>query len=97
MFAWENRGKKVFRSIPNELFSATKVFAANQGLYTGFLTAGLTWSLFIQAPEWTADVAALFLIWVAIDGLYGAHSADKKILYVQPLPASIALLFVFTS
>ena len=97
MFAWETRGKKVFRSIPKELFGPTKVFAANQGLYNGFLAAGLIWSLCIQDPEWKTYVAAFFLICVAIAGLYGAYSADKKILYVQTIPAAIALLLLFIS
>jgi putative membrane protein len=51
MFAWTTTGRKVFRSIPKELFEPTKVFAANQGLYNGFLAAGLFWSLLIQNPE----------------------------------------------
>ncbi|MFT5647327.1 MAG: putative membrane protein, partial [Aureispira sp.] len=48
MFAWETRGKKVFKSFPEELFGQTKALAANQGLYNGFLAAGLIWTFFIQ-------------------------------------------------
>ena len=91
MFAWETRGRKVFRNIPRELFGPTKVFAANQGLYNGFLAAGLIWSLLIQNPEWKQNVAIFFLGCVAAAGIYGAATADKKIFFVQGLPALVAL------
>ncbi len=91
MFAWTTRGKKVFRSIPKELFEPTKVFAANQGLYNGFLAAGLIWSLFIQDPEWSKNVAIFFLGCVTVAGIYGAISAQRSIFYVQALPAIITL------
>ena len=48
MFAWETRGRKVFKKFPAELFGQTKAMAANQGLYNGFLAAGLIWSFFIE-------------------------------------------------
>ncbi len=53
MFAWETLGKKTFKgSLPDELFKPTKKMAANQGLYNGFLSAGLIWSFLIENPEW---------------------------------------------
>ena len=53
MFAWETLGKKTFKgSLPDELFKPTKKLAANQGLYNGFLSAGLIWSFLIENPEW---------------------------------------------
>ncbi len=94
MFAWTTTGKKVFRSIPKELFEPTKVFAANQGLYNGFLAAGLIWSLFIQNIEWSNNVAIFFLACVIIAGIYGAYSAQKSIFYKQAAPAIIALIVV---
>ena len=94
MFAWTTTGKKMFRSIPKELFEPTKVFAANQGLYNGFLAAGLIWSLFIQNAEWSKNVAIFFLACVIIAGTYGAISAQKSIFYKQALPAIIALVLV---
>jgi len=94
MFAWTTTGKKVFRSIPKELFEPTKVFAANQGLYNGFLAAGLIWSLFIQNAEWSKNVAIFFLACVIVAGIYGAISAQKSIFYKQALPAIIALVLV---
>lgn len=94
MFAWTTTGKKVFRSIPKELFEPTKVFAANQGLYNGFLAAGLIWSLLIQNPEWSKNIAIFFLGCVIVAGIYGAVSAQKSIFYKQALPAIVALIFV---
>lgn len=94
MFAWETIGRKIFRQFPKELFPATKTLAANQGLYNGFLTAGLIWSLFIQNAEWRFYVAVFFLTCVAIAGIYGALTASKKIFYVQALPAIIALVLL---
>lgn len=95
MFAWETRGRKVFRSIPKELFSQTKVMAANQGLYNGFLAAGLIWSLLIQDVVWQKNVALFFLACVAIAGIYGAATAAKRILYVQTVPAVIAIALIY--
>jgi len=94
MFAWNTIGKKMFRSIPKELFEPTKVFAANQGLYNGFLAAGLIWSLFIQDMEWSKNVSIFFLSCVIAAGLYGAYSVHKGIFYKQALPAIIALIVV---
>lgn len=95
MFAWTTTGRKVFRSIPKELFEPTKVFAANQGLYNGFLAGGLVWSLLIQNTEWSKNVAIFFLGCVIVAGVYGAVTAQKSIFYKQALPAIVALIFVF--
>lgn len=91
MFAWTTRGKKVFRNFPEELFEPTKALAANQGLYNGFLAAGLLWSLTINDPAWKVKVALFFLICISIAGIYGAISASRKIFFVQALPAIIAI------
>ena len=92
MFAWTTKAKKVFRTIPEDLFEKTKVLAANQGLYNGFLAAGLIWSQFISNEIWSKNVAVFFLSCVTIAGIYGAYSASKKIFFVQALPAIIAIL-----
>lgn len=94
MFSWENRGKKVFRSFPKHLFKETKVMAANQGLYNGFLAAGLIWSLLITSVSWQIYVALFFLGCVTIAGIYGAFSADRKIFFVQGLPAIIVIILI---
>lgn len=92
MFAWTTKAKKVFRTIPDDLFEKTKVLAANQGLYNGFLAAGLVWSLFVSDEIWSKNIALFFLSCVTIAGIYGAYSASKKIFFVQALPAIIAIL-----
>ena len=97
MFAWTTRGRKVFRTIPSELFEPTKVMAANQGLYNGFLAAGLIWSLAIEHAQWADRVAVFFLSCVFIAGLYGGWTASKKIFYLQGLPALLTLLLVWIS
>ena len=94
MFAWTTRGRKVFKSLSPDLFEPTKTLAANQGLYNGFLAAGLIWSLFIGDELWQDYVAVFFLSCVAIAGIYGGMSADKKIFFIQGLPALITLLLI---
>ena len=94
MFAWETRGKKVFKNFPSELFGPTKQLAANQGLYNGFLAAGLIWSLFISNNLWSTNISLFFLSCVSIAGIYGALSADKKIFFVQALPALITIILI---
>src|SRR5580698_4470403 len=94
MFAWETKGKKVFKgSLSPELFKPTKALAANQGLYNGFLAAGLVWTFFISNESWKIYVAIFFLTCIGIAGIYGAFSASRKIFFVQALPAIIALIF----
>jgi putative membrane protein len=94
MFAWESVGKKTFKSLPEHLFTPTKGLAANQGLYNGFLAAGLIWTFFISDTIWSRNIAFFFLICVAIAGIYGALSAAKKIFFVQALPAIIAIILL---
>ena len=94
MFAWTTRGRKVFRSFPADLFEKTKTMAANQGLYNGFLAAGLIWTFFITNVEWQTNVSLFFLSCIAVAGIYGALTADKKIFFVQALPALIAILLI---
>ena len=97
MFAWTTLGRKVFRNFPKDLFEPTKAMAANQGLYNGFLAAGLIWTFFIGNLEWKFYVSLFFLSCVAIAGIYGALTASKKIFVVQALPAliTIALILLF--
>jgi putative membrane protein len=97
MFAWTTRGKKIFKNLPREMFEPTKSLAANQGLYNGFLAAGLIWTFFIRDVVWNMRVSIFFLCCVAIAGIFGALTADKKIFMVQALPALIALLLIFVN
>ena len=91
MFAWETRGKAFFKSLPEHLFADTKSMAANQGLYNGFLVAGLVWSFCISDPEWSLNVRLFFLGCVAVAGIYGGLTASKKIFFAQAMPAIIAI------
>ncbi len=93
MFAWETRGRKVFRgSLRQDMFGPTKVLAANQGLYNSFLAAGLVWSLLITNMVWAKNVGLFFLGCVIVAGIYGGLTASRKIFYVQAVPAIIALV-----
>jgi putative membrane protein len=93
MFAWETKGKETFKgSLAPELFGPTKVLAANQGLYNGFLAAGLIWTFFIEDHHWRFHIAIFFLTCVIVAGLYGAATASRKIFFVQALPAIVALV-----
>ena len=92
MFVWTTKAYKVFRNFPKDLFEKTKTMAANQGLYNGFLAAGLIWSLFITDAVWSNNIALFFLTCVAIAGIYGAYSVSKKIFFVQGIPAILGIL-----
>lgn len=92
MFAWETLWKKVFKwALKEELFSKTVWLAANQGLYNGFLGAGLLWSIY----TWDQNVSIFFLICVIIAAFYWAYKSTKSILLKQWLPAILALFSVF--
>ncbi|WP_353126475.1 DUF1304 domain-containing protein [Parapedobacter pyrenivorans] len=92
MFAWETAGKKAFSgSLPDDLFTPTKKLAANQGLYNGFLAAGLIWSLLIGDAIWSRYIAIFFLVCIIVAAIYGTITASRKILIIQGLPAIIAL------
>lgn len=94
MFAWTTRGRKSFKKFPPELFEQTKALAANQGLYNGFLAAGLIWTFFICDAVWKTNVSIFFVSCVAIAGIYGTFTADKKIFFVQCLPALLTLILI---
>lgn len=94
MFAWTTRAKKVFTSFSGDFFEKTKIMAANQGLYNGFLAAGLIWNFFISDSVWQNNIALFFLGCVAVAGIFGAATVSKKIFFVQAMPAFIAILFV---
>lgn len=97
MFAWTSRGPKIFKTFPRDLFEPTKSMAANQGLYNGFLAAGLIWALLIKDPAWSINVATFFLLCVAVAGVYGAATASRRIVYVQTGPAVLALALIYFS
>lgn len=89
MFLWDKpTGLRVFGHSAEQA-AASKVLAANQGLYNGFLAAGLVWGLVLG--ENGRDVKLFFLSCILIAGIYGAATANRKILLFQALPAAIAL------
>ncbi len=92
MFLWDKpRGMKAFGLTP-ELAATTKVLAANQGLYNGFLAAGLLWSLTLGAAGY--QIKVFFLLCVLIAGIYGAATSNKRILFIQAMPAAVGLLLL---
>ena len=92
MFLWTKpRGMRVFGTTP-EYAAASKTLAANQGLYNGFLAAGLIWGFFAGDP-----VKVFFLACVIVAGAFGAATVNLRILWVQALPAAIALALVLIS
>jgi len=87
------RGQKAFGLTP-EFAQATKALAANQGLYNGFLAAGLIWGLVHPVAEFAWQIQLFFLTCVAVAGLFGAATASRRILFVQTVPAVLAMLAV---
>lgn len=98
MFAWTTAGKKAFRSlsVSDDFFIQTKAMAANQGLYNGFLVAGLVWSFLIEDLQWAENIALFFLGCIAVAGIYGGLTAQKSIFYIQGVPAIIAIVLLLT-
>ena len=95
MFLWEKpAGLRAFGQTA-ESAAASKVLAANQGLYNGFLAAGLFWGLSLGAAG--TGVKIFFLLCVLVAGLYGAATASRKILFVQAVPAAIGLVLLLLS
>lgn len=89
MFLWTTaKGRKAFGLTP-EFAEQSKALAANQGLYNGFLAAGLFWGLSMGAAG--NSVKVFFLLCILIAGLYGAATVNKRILFIQVLPAAIGL------
>lgn len=94
MFLWTKPfGRRTFGLTP-ELAQATASLAANQGLYNGFLAAGLVWSLLAE-PPFDFRLKIFFLGCVVVAGIYGAATANRKILWIQAAPALLALALVF--
>lgn len=94
MFLWDKPyGLKAFGNTL-EKAQLTKVLAQNQGLYNGFLAAGLFWSLLVADPDFARSIATFFLGCVLVAGVYGGLTASKKIIYIQAVPALLTLLVV---
>jgi len=95
MFLWTTpRGRKAFGTTP-EFAQQSKVLAANQGLYNGFLAAGLVWGL-VQGPA-GAGAKLFFLGCILVAGLYGGATASRRILFIQAIPAAIGIALVLAA
>ena len=95
MFLWTRPlGLKTFRNSP-EKAAESAVLAANQGLYNGFLAAGLIWGLVHGAPTFAFQIKTFFLVCVIVAGVYGAATVSRRILFVQAAPAAIALILLW--
>ncbi len=92
MFLWtKSKGMKTFR-MSAEKAKDTAVLAANQGLYNGFLAAGLLWAVFHPVPEFSKQLALFFCLCVIAAAAYGGYSVSRRILMIQGLPALLALI-----
>lgn len=97
MFLWTSpRGMKAF-NLSREQAASTKVMAANQGLYNGFLAAGLIWALIHPDAAVAFQLKLFFLACVVVAGLYGGATASRKILFIQALPATLAMIAVIAA
>lgn len=95
MFLWTRPlGLKTFRNTPEKARDSA-VLAANQGLYNGFLAAGLIWGLVHPDPAFAWQIKAFFLVCVIVAGVYGAATVSKRIAYVQAAPAALALILLW--
>lgn len=95
MLLWDKPfGRRVFRLTP-EFAQASKSLAANQGLYNGFLGAGLIWGLSLGAAG--ASIKVFFLVCVVIAGVFGAATVNRRILWIQAAPAVAALALLWFS
>jgi putative membrane protein len=97
MFLWTRPlGLKTFRH-SLEQARASAALAGNQGLYNGFLAAGLVWSVLASPPEFAVSLKVFFLACVVVAGVFGALTVSRRILMVQAVPAALALLVVLFS
>jgi len=88
VFSWTTRGPKIFTDFPSELFGQTIQMAANHGL---------VWSLFIKERKWHINIASCFLLFVVAAGIFGAFTVTVKTLFIQTVPASMALILLWLS
>jgi len=97
MFLWTRPlGLKTFRNSPKKA-AESAVLAANQGLYNGFLAAGLIWGLVHVDPIFAIQIKTFFLVCVIVAGVYGAATVSRRILLVQAAPAAIALILLWSA
>ncbi|MGI5509516.1 DUF1304 domain-containing protein [Streptomyces sp. CA-106131] len=96
MFLWEKKPGRGLHGFGPDMARATAPLAANQGLYNGFLAAGLVWGLIVGDPT-GFQVQVFFLVCVVIAGVFGAATANRRILFAQALPGALALAAVLVA
>jgi len=97
MFLWTKPvGLRTFRQTEEKARSSAAL-AANQGLYNGFLVAGLVWGLLVQEPAHALSIKVFFLVCVVVAGVFGSTTVSRRILVVQAGPAALALALLWTS
>lgn len=97
MFFWEKPlGLKIFRQRLEQARSSRSL-AMNQGLYNGFLAAGLLWGIVHHQPHFATQILLFFLACIVVAGVFGAFTVSKKIFYVQALPAAVAIVMILSS
>ncbi len=97
MFLWQKpKGLRVFQ-MTSEFAKSTAVMAANQGLYNGFLAMGLAWGLWFSPVEFSHSIFIFFLSCIFIAGIYGGYSVNRRIFFLQGVPACLALVLEFCS
>ncbi|MER5981419.1 DUF1304 domain-containing protein [Streptomyces sp. NPDC001857] len=96
MFLWQKKPGRALHGFDSEMARATAPMAANQGLYNGFLGAGLVWGLITADPTGFA-AQVFFLSCVIVAGVYGAATANRRILVAQALPGALALAAVLVA
>lgn len=94
MFAWKKMGPKIVKGMSPEFLEESSGMAANQGLYNGFLAAGLIWSILLSKDVWAQNIAVFFLGCVLIAGVYGGFRSSRSILFKQALPGALVLAAV---
>ena len=95
MFLWTTpRGRKAF-GLTADFASKTKALAANQGLYNGFLAAGLVWGLWHPVSEFSEQIQLFFLLCVTVAGVYGGVTVKPRIFFIQSVPALVAIMALY--
>ncbi|MCB9810933.1 MAG: DUF1304 domain-containing protein [Candidatus Nomurabacteria bacterium] len=95
-FGWSKAITVLYKQELPEIFQLpTKVLMTNQGLYNGFLAAGLIWTFFISDPLWHTRISVFFLVCVIVAGTFGAMSLGKRVFMMQALPAILALAAIW--
>ena len=92
MVLWTTPRARSAFGLTEEFAAQTRTMAANQGLYNGFLAAGLVWSLLYPLPGFAWQIAMFFLGCIAVAGIFGAATASRRILFIQTVPAVLAML-----